>query len=384
MMTTALFAFCVVLLAAISVPGGVASARASDHVLYGWGNNNTNQLGIPITGTNYSDVPVPAAAVSDTKSISAGGESAIALLKNGTNESWGSNNQGQLGNGGLGLGPLPVANIATIKSASYGADTGIALLKGGTVADWGNNYYGELGNGTTVTTGCVCSEVPVAVPGLKHVKAVAEGFVTSYALLNNGTVMAWGFNRFGNLGNGTTTDSDVPVKVSGLSGVVAIFAGYFRAYALLSDGVVMGWGQQPLGDGSGMGSNVPVAVPDLSGVKAMAVGGGFSLALLGNGTLMGWGDNTYGQLGVSPTVLAESSTPVVVPNLGGIKAISAGDGFALALLGNGSVESWGNDASGELGLGEEGDGSPHLPAIVQGLNHVKSIATGEDFSLAGT
>ena len=132
---------------------------------------------------------------------------------------------------------------------------------------WGCNDSGQLGNGTTTD-----SDVPVAVSGLGGVTAIAAGADHSLALLSDGTVMAWGYNGSGQLGNGTTTDSDVPVAVSGLSGTVtAIAGGGTHSLALLSDGTVMAWGRNgsgQLGNGTTTDSHVPVAVSGLSGKRS--------------------------------------------------------------------------------------------------------------------
>ncbi len=86
---------------------------------------------------------------------------------------------------------------------------------------WGANFDGQLGDGSTERTAtCRC-----AVSGLSGVDAVSAGRDHSLALLSDGTVVGWGDNEEGQLGDGTPTASDVPVPVSGLSGVSAIAAG---------------------------------------------------------------------------------------------------------------------------------------------------------------
>jgi hypothetical protein len=92
---------------------------------------------------------------------------------------------------------------------------------------WGWNQYGGLGNGTTTN-----SSVPVQVSGLTGVTAIASGASSGYALRSDGTVWAWGYNYNGELGNGTTTNSTVPAPVSGLTGVAAIAGGNDSAYEL--------------------------------------------------------------------------------------------------------------------------------------------------------
>jgi Regulator of chromosome condensation (RCC1) repeat/IPT/TIG domain len=202
--------------------------------------------------------------------------------------------------------PKPVADLGGVTAASVGARGSVALLSDGTVMAWGLNLEGQLGNGSSAEN----SAVPVVVDGLDGVTAVSTSGYNSMALLSNGHVMTWGSNLAGVLGIGTTTGpeycdegntcSRTPVEVGGLSGVTAISAGGFFDLALLSDGTVMAWGgggSGDLGDGSEAGSDVPIPVSGLSGVTAISAGATHSLALLSNGTVMSWGERSYGELG---------------------------------------------------------------------------------------
>jgi alpha-tubulin suppressor-like RCC1 family protein len=279
-------------------------------------------------------------------------------------------------------------------------------------AAWGYNGVGELGDGTfTGPETCypgnpvaerACSTTPVSVSGLGEVSAISVGGLHSLALRSNGTVMAWGANEFGQLGDGTEAPSDVPVAVNGLSGVTAISTGFNHSLALLSNGTVMAWGWNAYGQlGNGTttyNSNVPVAVSGLSGVVAISASGGggeHSLALLSNGTVMAWGDNSNGQLGNGTTTGLEtcyqgnfsypscSRTPVPVSGLGEVSAITAGGIHSLALLRNGTVMAWGYDGYGQLGNGNAGyEEQSDVPVPVSGLGEVSAISAGGEHSLA--
>ena len=200
---------------------------------------------------------------------------------------------------------------------------------------WGANGLGSLGDG--INTGpetCIpgadfttsCSLVPVAVSGLSEAKSIAAGGGHSLALLNDGTVVAWGGNGSGQLGAGEIIGpqheqvagpetcegfvgstyyfpcSMTPIAVSGLSEVTQIAAGEAFSLALLKNGTVKAWGSNEAGcwaTSQTRMSTVPVAVGGLSEVTAIAAGEGFALALRKNGTVMGWGDNGNGQLGAA-------------------------------------------------------------------------------------
>ena len=227
----------------------------------------------------------------------------------------------------------------------------------------GFNHFGQLGNGTNTD-----SSVPVGVSGLARTTEVSAGALHSLARLPDGTVVAWGSNFSGELGIGTTdTFKDTPVPVTGLTGVKAVSAGGSHSLALLANGTAMAWGDNQygeLGNGTQTGpeictpypcSRTPVATVGLTGVKAVSAGYSHSLALLSNGTVMDWG-STNG-----------SDVPVAVSGLTHVKAISAGDGGSLGLLTNHTVMAW------------EGNG---VPALVSGLTGVKAVAAGFSHNLA--
>ena len=245
---------------------------------------------------------------------------------------------------------MAVSGLTTATALSGGSSHSLALLENGTVMAWGANGSGQLGDGNTTK-----SDLPVAVSGLKEITAVSAGGEHSLALLSNGTVMAWGNNGEGQLGNGTTENSDVPVAVSGLSEVTAIAAGEHHSLALLKNGTVKAWGEGTagqLGNGAETNSDVPVEVSPQrlkNEVTAIAAGQSHSLALLKNGTVWAWGEGTFGQLG---TCCSESvaPAPVEVLALREVTAISAGQNHNLALLKNGTVMAWGDNRAGQVGI----------------------------------
>lgn len=246
---------------------------------------------------------------------------------------------------------VTVAGLHGVTAVSTGNGFFLALLNTGQVKAWGTNNLGQLGDGTTTNRA-----TPVTVKGLAHVTAISAGGFSSLALLSNGTVMAWGSDRFGQLGNGTSgTISTVPVPVNGLSTVTAISAGRNHNLALLSNGTVMAWGTDNAGQlGNGTAepiSDVPVTVTGLSSVAAVSAGNEFSLALLTDGTVRSWGSNSNAQLGIGSINPATKDTPQTVKNLHGVTAISAGGFHGLALLSAGAVMAWGDDEVGELGNG---------------------------------
>ncbi len=284
------------------------------------------------------------------------------------------------------------------------------------ISAWGNNYFGQLGDATNGNN----RTEPVGVGGLRGAKitALAGGQGHTLALKSDGTVLAWGYNRDGELGNGTNEDSPTPVVVKDshdptghLSGVRAIAAGSSHSLALKEDGTVRAWGDNffgELGDGTTTDSPTPVRASGLDGVEAVEGGSWFSLALKDDGTVWAWGYNQDGELGNGTATdakeiqcentseagdsqvrssCANSPTPVQVSGLGGVRAIAAGSSHGLALKEDGSVWAWGANDQGQLGNGTETLGSDasgtNAPAEVKDLVGVKLIAAGLDYSLAG-
>lgn len=345
----------VALLATLVLGPGVAFAIQGG-VLYGSGYNSYGQLGNGVDDGYY--VPEAGASLSNVVAVSSGDYATLALLSSGTVDAWGYNEYGEVGDGTKTEreSPVTVSGLSGVTAVAEGEYHSLALLSNGTVEAWGYNGYGELGDNGAVTE----AETPGVVPGLSGVTAIAAGCNSSYALLSNGTVDAWGYNYYGELGDGTNTERKVPVPVAGLENVVAISAGCDYAMALLKNGTVEAWGYGDygeLGTGKAKEQLTPEVVPGVSGVVSIAAGGYFGLALLGNGTIEGWGYDYYGELGDSTKV--EAKTPELVPGVSNVTAISAGGYFSLALLANGTVEGWGYNDYGELGDGTYADRPTH-------------------------
>jgi hypothetical protein len=179
--------------------------------------------------------------------------------------------------------------------------------------------------------------------------------------IDGGTISCWGANDFGQLGNGTTTDSAAPVAVAGVTKVVQVAAGSEHTCAL-ANGEVSCWGNNDvgqLGTGTTVNSLTPVAVPALDVVTQIATGDDFTCALQDRGDMMCWGDNQDGQLGNNESGVDDngdyifSTTPVAVltDEIGPISQIAAGFLHTCALS-NGEAYCWGYNELGQLGNNE--------------------------------
>jgi len=304
--------------------------------------------------------PIVAAALAATSVLVGVGTLAPAgATPNPVVEGWGLNTYGQVGNG-TDISPttpvtvtLPVGVTPTAIAA--GGYHSLAIGSNGNLYAWGQNGYGQLGNGTTTDS---WTPVEVSLPGGVQPKAIAAGLADSIALGSNGNVYSWGDNSFEELGNGSTaSDSTTPVKVALPAGVTAtaISAGQYHSMAIGSDGKLYAWGYNvdgQLGNNSKTTPTKPVVVSMPTGVSAteIAAGGFHSLALGTNGKLYSWGYNAYGQLGDGTTsdhVIPAAITSLVVT----ITGISAGLYHSVAMTASGLVYTWGYNGYGQLGDG---------------------------------
>ncbi len=196
-------------------------------------------------------------------------------------------------------GIQPEAHAMVHIDVDGGSSHTIVLKADGTVWTWGYNRRGQLGDGTYVD-----KYSPVKVPGLNNVKKVAAGTMHSLALKYDDTLWAWGYNWYGQLGDGSTDRrKNTPVQVMG--DVSSMSAGLGHTVILKNDGTVWACGDNnsgQLGNGTTTSSLVPVQVSGLTDVIAVSAGWMHNIALKSDGTVWGWGFNSYGQLGVNDNI----------------------------------------------------------------------------------
>jgi alpha-tubulin suppressor-like RCC1 family protein len=300
--------------------------------------------------------------------VALGESTQYALLEDGSVVSWGTNDEGQLGNGPMGASgepgtyprpsvtPVSVTGLADVIQIAAGWKHAVALRKDGTVWAWGRRDNGEIGDGAPTGLRPLRAIGPTRVPGLEGITQIAVDGSHNLALRSDGRVMSWGSNRNGELGIGTRLTGWTPVEVSGLDHVVAIAAGTGGAGAgssgaVRDDGTVWMWGTNTsaqMGNGQGPmspddpgGRNLaPVPVKGVAGAKRLSIGFGHVAALLGDGTLRLWGHDGWGQIGVGMSGSYQQK-PMKVTGIANVAAVYLGGLHSIAVCADGTLWIWG-------------------------------------------
>lgn len=276
----------------------------------------------------------------------------------------------------------PAGTTATgISGVAAGAAHTCALTNAGGVQCWGYNVLGQIGDATTTN-----KSRPVNVLGFgQGMSAIASGAIHSCSLDTNGNIKCWGYNEYGQLGDGTTVNRTSPVTVLAAAGgpalanVTGIAAGGYHTCAITTTTGVKCWGENvfgQLGDGTTADRLTPVDVVGLTGVVAIAAGFWHTCALTGAGTIKCWGDGQFGTLGdglfntessVARDVCQqfdEETQACLVP-FSGATSIAAGGRHNCAVTSSNALKCWGLNDEAQLGDGTTTDRA--TPTDVTGL-----------------
>lgn len=340
-----------------------------------WGTGTSGQLGTGSTAT--TGFPTQVVDLDGVSMVTAGESHTCAIAgASRTAYCWGSNAEGQSGNGAASSSVVPVAvlrstnTLTEVDDIAAGAAHSCAVQSGGSVYCWGQRANGRLGNG--LTSEGFSGAVQVLNENhdyFDQAKNVAVGRTFSCALTLTKTVVCWGSNGFGQLGrpDTVTEESPYPLEVPGIANAQAIAAGNAFACAIV-DGRVWCWGDntyRQLGRTDTVDTDVPAPVAGLSGVTAISAGALHVCALTNAGEVWCWGENQYGVLGVDTLTFQMSATPIQV-QVNDASQIKSGTSSACAVAA-GVTQCWGNNLQRQLGRGNQGPSEDTVPQPVEPL-----------------
>jgi alpha-tubulin suppressor-like RCC1 family protein len=348
--------------------GGQAAAKTIPAVA-AWGYNRYGVLGDGTMTSSSTPVPVKLPASQRFVTLRSGGSS-LAVTASGRVYTWGFNGSGELGDGTTTsrLTPRRVRLPAGVKvrTARLGAEFILALTTGGKLLAWGYNGFGELGTGSTTDHH---KPVWVKLPKGVRITAISAGYDSALALTTAGRVLSWGGNEVGELGDGSVAERHVPgyVSLPKHTRITSLAAGNDTGFAVTSAGRLLAWGYNAfgeLGDGTTTSRETPVYARLPAGVRVTAAAAGLihTLALTRGHQVLAWGDNTYGQLGTGSTTSHLNPVRTGLPTGTKVTALAAGRTFSLVLTAGQHILAWGGNGEGQLGNGTTTD--QHLPVRV--------------------
>jgi alpha-tubulin suppressor-like RCC1 family protein len=311
--------------------------------------------------------------------VAAGAAHTCAVLLDGSTVCWGSNSDGQLGDGTItgSTRPVQVKNLGGAVALATGARHSCALTSEGYVHCWGWNGVGQLGNGSTTN-----ASTPVRVMLLAGVTAIAAGAAHTCALISDGSIRCWGSNSDGQLGASTADSSTpVPVRDADLRGNTRLAAGYYHNCAVNTGSVVRCWGANNVGQLAGAElppiSAALLVVPAAQGARAVAAGSQHSCAAMASGVVLCWGSNNTG---AAQATVFSNARPFLPISLAGITAVVAGEDHTCAIVPGGEVQCWGRNTWGQLGNGSTIGSDTPVP--VTGVRGATVLTTGASHTCA--
>ncbi|KAG7982838.1 hypothetical protein I3843_04G073100 [Carya illinoinensis] len=359
----------------ISAGASHSVALLSGNIVCSWGRGEDGQLGHADAEDRFLPTQLSALDSHEIVSVTCGADHTTAYSRTLLEVySWGWGDFGRLGHGNSSdlftPQPIKALNGLRIKQIACGDSHCLAVTMEGKVQSWGRNQNGQLGLGTTED-----SLVPQKIQAFQEVsiKMVAAGAEHTAAVTEDGELYGWGWGRYGNLGLGDRSDRLVPEKVSAIDGekMIMVACGWRHTISVSSSGglYTYGWSKYgQLGHGDFEDHLVPHKLEALHDANISQISGGWrhTMALTSDGKLYGWGWNKFGQVGVGDNVDHCSPVQVKFPLEQKVIQITCGWRHTLAVTERQNVFSWGRGTNGQLGHGESVD--RNIPKIIEVLS----------------
>jgi len=289
----------------------------ADGIAYAWGYNFGGRLGDG-TGSGKSS-PVTVVGGLTWSQVSGGNIHSLGITSTGVAYAWGNGQNGMLGTGSTSTTSSPVSVVGglTWKQVSAGKGLGhsVGITTQGVAYAWGTASSGMLGNASTSPD----QSSPVTVVGGHTWSTVSAGYQFTLGLTTSGEGLSWGNGSFGKLGILNSTGArTTPTLISGGHTWSQLVAGNNHGFGITTGGIAYAWGYNRygrLGDGTTTSRTAPVTiVGGITNWSQLSGGGEHSLGVTSDGVAYAWGRNNYGQLGQNDTT--NRSSPVTV--VGGI------------------------------------------------------------------
>lgn len=394
--------------------GNLMTAALSDGRVVIWGHASFGRAGNGVPFLRGGPISVPVTALPNGRiwtQLAAGQNHSLGVDSMGKLYSWGSNSSGQLGVSAIGApanspqfvqSGVASFNSAVFSAVAAGTIHSVALTQEGQVFAWGSNSNGQVGDGTFSTRS---SAVALATAGTplagKTVTQIVAGNNHTLALTTDGVLVAWGLNSNGQVGDSTTTNRNLPTAVlttGALAGktVVGVAAGAAASYALTADGLIYAWGSNTsgqLGIGNQISSSVPVSVSTSGAMAGKFITSIFAsennaFAVSSDGTLFAWGANGSSQIAAQQGLGLPELSPIVMELPAGHShrvpvAVTGSIRHVTVITNDGALFSAGNGSLGHLALGagefDNRDRLTHVPGTgkERGIKVLSSSSNGQ-------
>ena len=243
---------------------------------------------------------------------------------------------------------MSIPNICNFTKIATRIGHSLGLMKDGFCYTWGWNKYGQCGNGTTTDV-----PIPTLLPFLEKVVDVAAGYYHSLFCTESGTVYSSGRNNTGQLGRGWDAKETTLAEVAIPETIVKVFAGLYDSFAISKSGKFYIWGDNNLEELNNHNTTKPYPVQFSFAIRDISSEYKFTNILTYDGYIYNWGINNAGQMGDGTQ--KDHHVPQKIPTLSQIQKIVSGAAYSLALTKDGTVYSWGNNDYGQIGNGSTDD-----------------------------